>query len=78
MRKKEVDNYLPGKRIPHCELEVHPLGEAVSRLIHKVTLLGAKPPCNVFTLSYMPPKLVQEGMLSTISINVCVASGNIL
>ena len=59
--KNEVDSYLPGTRLPHCELAAHPLGESVTRLVYHVLLLGAKPPRNKFTLSYMPPA-VQEGI----------------
>ena len=50
--KNEVDSYLPGKRIPHCELAAHSLGESVTRLVHQIVLLGAKPPHNKFTLVY--------------------------
>ena len=53
--KDEVDSYLPGKRIPHCELAAHSIGESVTRLVYRLVLLGAKPPRNKFTLSYMPP-----------------------
>ena len=53
--KDEVDSYLPGKRIPHCELVAHPLREPITRLVHRVILLGAKPPRNMFNLTYMPP-----------------------
>ena len=53
--KEEVDSYLPGKRIPHCELAAHPLRVPVTRLVHRLVLVGAKPPRNKFTLSYMPP-----------------------
>ena len=58
--KYEVDSYLPGKRIPHCELAAHLLGESVTRLVYQVVLRGAKPPRNIFTLSYTPP-MVQKG-----------------
>ena len=53
--KDEVDSYLPGKRIPHCELAAYFVGESVTRLVYQLVLLGAKPPRNKFTLSYMPP-----------------------
>ena len=53
--KSEVDSYLPGMRIPHCELAAHSVGELVTRLVLQISLLGAKPPRNKFTLSYMPP-----------------------
>ena len=58
--KSEVDSYLPGTRLPHCELEAHPVeGQPVTRLVHKLVLLGAKPPRNIFILSYMPPTVPQ-------------------
>ena len=60
--KTEVDNYLPGKWIPHVELEAHPIGDSVTRLVYKVDLLGAKPPRNKFMLSYIPTQVVQEGI----------------
>ena len=53
--KDEVDRFLPGKRIPHCELAAHSIGEPVTRLVYQLVLGGAKPPRNKFTLSYMPP-----------------------
>ena len=59
--KYEVDSYLPGKRIPHCELAAHSIGESVTRLVYRLVLLGAKPPRNKFILSYLPPA-VPQGM----------------
>lgn len=53
--KSEVDSYLIGKRIPHCELVVRPLCEPPTKLVHQILLSGARPPQNKFTLSYMPP-----------------------
>ena len=60
--KEEVDSYQPGNCIPHCELEIHPVCEPVSRLVHSILLHGAKPPRNRFTLSYMPSD-VNKGMI---------------
>ena len=68
MTKREVDNYLPGRRIPHIELEAHPIGDSVTRLVHKVELLGAKPPRNKFMLSYLPTQVLQEGIIILIKV----------
>ena len=65
MRKNEVDCYLPGKRIPHCALEAHPIGDSVTRLVHRVNILGAKPPRNMFMLSYSPPRQHQGVILTS-------------
>lgn len=50
--RKHVDNYKPGRRIPHCEFRVKPIHESVSELTYHIELHGAKPPFNEMTVSY--------------------------
>ena len=49
--KKQVDSFTPGRGIPSCQLTVEWNGDSrPSRLIHKVTLKGAKKPSNYFRI----------------------------
>ena len=51
--KRHVDNYMPGRRIPNCQLSAEFVGllaELVPLSYYEVSLIGAKPPHNKFTI----------------------------
>ena len=49
--KKQVDSFTPSREIPSCQLTAEWIGDSrPSRLIHKVTLEGAKEPSNFFRI----------------------------
>ena len=57
MTKKHVDNYLPGKRIPNCQLSADLEDDSTEVKVvpfrYRIKLLGAKEPYNKFTIK--PP-----------------------
>ena len=49
--KEDVDSHKPNQRIPSCQLTAEWTKKSKpSRLIHKVTLTGAKEPFNYFCI----------------------------
>ena len=50
--KHQVDRFVPGQRVPSCQLYVKWTGqqEQPVELVHRVDLLGAKEPCNFFLI----------------------------
>ena len=55
--KRQVDTFLPGRRVPSCQLYLKWTGqqEPPAELAHRVELLGAKEPFNFFLIQ--PPSL---------------------
>ena len=55
--KRQVDRFVPGRRVPSCQLYVKWTGqqEPPVELAHRVKLLGAKKPFNFFLIR--PPSL---------------------
>ena len=62
----EIDDFKPGRGIPACVLEAHPLSEDFPRLLHEVTFSGIKPPHHQLILSYMPEGSSNRQNTSTI------------
>ena len=58
--KSQVDRFVPGGRVPSCQLYVKWTGqqEQPIELVHRVKLLGAKEPNNYFLMR--PPALQQQ------------------
>ena len=58
IKKKDVDNYKPGQGpIPSCHLLARVVDQNTTEpLQHTITLDGAVPPCNVFTIFIDPGK----------------------
>jgi hypothetical protein len=51
LTKVELDDFQLGRGIPNCVLEARPICEEASvELLHKITLIGIKPPYNELTL----------------------------
>ena len=65
MTKKQVDNFKEGKITPCCQLkaEVSRRRKKIQELKHRVALVGAKYPNNVFTID-----LPIEGSLQCITL----------
>ena len=55
--KRQVDTFVPGRRVPSCQLCVEWAGQQKEplKLAHRVELLGAKEPFNFFLIR--PPSL---------------------
>ena len=54
--KCQVDQFVPGRRVPSCQLNVKRIGQQAEQsvdLVHRVELLGAKEPFNFFSIQ--PP-----------------------
>lgn len=57
IKKCQVDQYVPGSRVPSCQLYAKWTGRQGQpvELTHRVELLGAKDPCSYFLIR--PPTL---------------------
>ena len=68
--KRQVDQFVPGRLVPSCQLYVKWTGgqEQPVELLHRVELLGAKEPFNFFLirLPSLPPPLTPQSMCSCI------------
>ena len=71
--KHQVDRFVPGRRVPSCQLYVKWTGQQQQpvELVHRVELLGAKEPFNFFLIR--PPSLpkLPQGMY-TDALEQCV------
>ena len=56
--KKQVDNFKTGKRIPSCKLRAERMFDSssgrVPKLEHRMKLVGAQYPFDMFNISYIP------------------------
>ena len=50
--KRQVNRFVPGRRVPSCQLYVKWIGqqEQPVELVHRVELIGAKEPFNFFLI----------------------------
>lgn len=53
--KAELDDFKPGRQIPYCSLQAHPLHERFPHLLYNLSLAGIKPPYNSLILTYFIP-----------------------
>ncbi len=53
IQRKQVDSFVPGKTIPCYQLSAR-AKEPLSRLFHRLSLLGAKEPSNMITVDIDP------------------------
>ena len=64
--KDQVDRYVPGRRVPSCQLYVKWTGQQEQphvELVHRVDLLGAKEPCNFFLIRLPALPAPPQGLL---------------
>ena len=63
--KHQVDQFVPGRRVPSCQLRVEWTGqqEQPVELVHRVGLPGAKEPFNFFFIRILPPQGCVESLL---------------
>ena len=66
--KHQVDQFVPGRRVPSCQLYVKWIGEQEQpvELVHRVELLGAKEPFDFFMIDIPPPQGCVESLLHTV------------
>ena len=73
--KHQVDRFVPGRRVPSCQLYVKWTGgqEQPVELVHRVELLGAKEPFNFFLIRppSLPSPLTPQSMCSYTS-PICI------
>ena len=60
MTKAELDNFKPGRGIPHCAVLARPQCEPVQELLCGVSLMGTKKPRDRLSLHYMPSIIDQR------------------
>ena len=65
IKKVQVDRFVPGCRIPSCQLHVKRTGQQPAELMHRIKLQGAKDPYNFFLirLPAVQPPLSQGSIM---------------